>query len=166
MGNIIHISSQVSIMFLMIFSVYSPEIIGNVFFFIVHSEPYSNEFMDPMTSIRLFWKYFTKTFTMMVGGGGDIGQFAENESIFLLFFVCLFLLRICIVVMNVLIGLTVSRIDTMMKKANLDRLEKTARACQSAIFLRSLIGKQDKEWTKIEFNLDHKPSCLNYIMIR
>ena len=98
-------------------------------------------------------------------GGGDITQFAENEII-LLFFTCIFLFRICTVVMNVLIGLTVSRIDNMMKKANLVRLEKTARAFQSVEFLQSRYGKKDKEWTKIEFDLDHKPSWLNYIMLR
>ena len=100
-------------------------------------------------------------------GGGDIEGFAENEII-LLFFTCLFLYRICTVVMNVLIGLTVSRTDNMMKRANLVRLEKTARACQSIQYLQKLFpfGKKKKEWTKIEFDLDHRPSWLNYIMLR
>ena len=100
-------------------------------------------------------------------GGGDITQFAEDKTI-LLFFTCIFLFRICTVVMNVLIGLTVSRIDNMMKKANMVRLEKTARAWQSIEFLQlqKLFRKTNKEWTRIEFDLEHKPSLLNYIMLR
>ena len=105
--------------------------------------------------------------TTLNSGGGDIEGFAENK-IFLLIFTCLFLYRICTVVMNVLIGLTVSRTDNMMKRANLVRLEKTARAFQNIEYLQKLFpfGKKNKVWTKIVFNLEYKPSWLNYIMLR
>ena len=67
-GNIIHVSTQVSIMFGLVFLVYSPEIFGNIFFFMIHSEPYSNEVVDVKTFIRLSLKYFSKTFAMMNSG--------------------------------------------------------------------------------------------------
>ena len=42
----------------------------------------------------------------------------------------LFMFSVCIIITNILLGLTVSRMDYFMKKADTIRLEKTALECQ------------------------------------
>ena len=124
-------------------------------------EPYNNEIVTFQTFFKVFSKHFTSTVAMMTGDSpsSSIADFAKTSEI-MPFVKCLFLFRICIVVMNTLIGLTVSKIDYILKKADLIRIEKTAHACQLIPFLPN--KGNDKKWTKIKLVLDGNPSFLNY----
>ena len=64
-----------------------------------------------------------KTFSMMLG---NIEIDNESNSMTYNILNVSFMIFVCIVVMNVLIGLTVSRIDVLLDRAHLTRLEKTA----------------------------------------
>ena len=154
-------SWQVSMMFSTVFLVYLPEIIGNTFFFLMAHEPYNNEIVTFQTFFTVFSKHFTNTVAMMTGDSPSSFANLAKTSEIMPFVKCLFLFRICIVVMNTLIGLTVSKIDYILKKADLIRIEKTAHACQLIPFLPN--KRNDKKWIKIKLVLDgSNPSFWNY----
>ena len=84
------------------------------------------------------------------------------------FGVMFFMIFICIVIMNVLIGLTVNRIDQFVKKGHLIRLQKTARALVSDKALEtwfSCFNKNCKNtWSSLEVSKEAKCSISNSIM--
>ena len=147
-------------MFMTVFLMYLPEIIGNTLFFMMAHEPYNNQIVSFPIFFEVFSKHFTQTVAMMTGDSpSNITDLAKTSAI-VPFVKCLFIFRICIVVMNTLIGLTVSKIDYLLKKADLIRIEIIAHACQ-------LIPKKenDRKWTKIKFsNLHGEPSFWNYFV--
>jgi hypothetical protein len=146
-------------MFITVFLLFLPEIIGNTFFFMMAHEPYNNQILTFQTFFTVFSKHFNNAVAMMTGDSPSNIDYLAKTSAIMPFVKCLFLFRICIVVMNTLIGLTVSKIDYILKKADLNRIEKTAHLCQ-------LIPKEknEKKWTKIKFNLNGEPSFWNYFV--
>ena len=124
-------------------------------------EPYNNQILSFKTLYTVFLKHFNNTVAMMTGDSpSNITDIAKTSAIMPIV-KCLFLFRICIVVMNTLIGLTVSKIDYLLKKADLIRIEITAHACQSGIPKK----ENDRKWTKIKFsNLHGEPSFWNYFV--
>ena len=149
-------------MFITVFLVYLPEIIGNALFFMISHEPYNNQIVSFQTFFSVFSKHLTNTVAMMTGDApSNIVELSKTSSI-MPFVMCLFIFRICIVVMNILIGLTVSKIGYILEKAELIRLEKTFNACKlMQVFLNK---RNDREWTKIEFSLDRNPTIWNYLV--
>ena len=146
-----HVSWQVSMMFSTVFLAYFPEIIGNSFFFLMAHEPYNNEILTFETFWPVFSKHFINTVGMMTGDSPSsyIADFAKTSEI-MPFVKCLFLFRLCIVVTNTFIGITISKIDYILKKAELTRIEKRVQACQMIdVFLPN--KQNDKKWTKIKF---------------
>ena len=146
-----------------VFLMYLPEIIGNTLFFMMAHEPYNNQIVSFPIFFEVFSKHFTQTVAMMTGDSpSNITDLAKTSAI-VPFVKCLFIFRICIVVMNTLIGLTVSKIEYILKKADLIRIEKTAHACQLMPIFLSKRTNNNRKWTKIRFVSNGDSSIWNLI---
>ena len=174
-GTVIHAIYNITLTLISVIWVVLPIVAGFMLFF-------RFTFATEDGTLQDFRKTLLKTVAMMLGNI-DIEDFYSNPTrlnstskldlsmgsnevgIF-----C-FMIFICIVIVNVMIGLTVNRINELLENAQLIRLEKTYNACQGFCSVWDTINKiipcccqfTDNSWKQVEVSFQPKESKLTTI---
>ena len=162
-GSIIQVTSKVGSTLLIVFLMYSPILLGFGFFF--------NWALGNSDTFDTTWKIVLKMIAMSIGEL-EIENFSQNQTIMGLNSVnaapgmieivtILFIFIMCIVVTNMLIGLTISRTQYFMEQADLTRLSKSAHACKSFENIANYFNyKSKKQLSSIIIDLKPKPKSI------
>ena len=162
-GSIIQVTSKVGSTLLIVFLMYSPILLGFGFFF--------NWALGDSDSFDTTWKIILKMIAMSMGEL-EIENFSQNQTIMELNSVnaapgmieivtILFIFIMCIVVTNMLIGLTISRTQYFMEQADLTRLSKSAHACKSFENIANYFNYGSKrQLSSIVIDLTPKPKSI------
>ena len=162
-GSIIQVTSKVGSTLLIVFLMYSPILLGFGFFF--------NWALGNSDSFDTTWKIILKMIAVSMGEL-EIENFSQNQTIMELNSVnaapgmieivtILFIFIMCIVVTNMLIGLTISRTQYFMEQADLTRLSKSAHACKSFENIANYFNYGSKrQLSSIVIDLKPKPKSI------
>ena len=166
-GTIVHAILNVTLSLLPVFVIVLPILCGFMFFF-------NFTLASDHGAVSDIGKTFLKTIAMMLGNieikefnGPEFNTTTNASSDFKLAMgsneigIFGFMMLISVIVMNVMIGLTVNRIDEFLKQAHLIFQEKTL----NAIYRFEKINRLNKTslWNKVEVSLQPKKSNFNII---
>ena len=158
-GTIIHAIFNVTLSLLPVFVIVLPILCGFMFFF-------NFTFASDHGAVNDIGKTFLKIIAMMLGNI-EISEFDSktnsNSDLTLAMGsneVCIFgfMIFICVIVMNVMIGLTVNRINEFLKQANLIRLKKVYNVYQGFDKINRICcwWNSKTSWERVDVSLQPK----------